>query len=270
MTLKTLIAFFVVAFSTVPALGHEFWIDPVDHMVPAGREIVADIRVGEAFAGGAQSYFPRNFRRFEIGTADGFAPVKGRMGDSPALTQSAPEGLAIVVHETTTYSLTYKSFDKFERFLDHKDALWVVDAHRARGLPSENFKELYSRYAKSLVAVGSGRGQDRVVGMETELVAGLNPYTDDLSNGLPVTLLYKGAPWSDAQIEVFEKAPGGNVSISTVRTDASGRARVPVKAGHRYMLDAVRLREPDQNLVENRDAAWESLWANLTFAVPGS
>jgi hypothetical protein len=43
-------------------------------------------------------------------------------------------------------------------------------------------------------------------------------------------------------------------------------ATVPVTAGHAYMLDAVVLREPEG--VSNPGALWESLWANLTFAVP--
>ncbi len=34
------------------------------------------------------------------------------------------------------------------------------------------------------------------------------------------------------------------------------------------MLDAVVLREPSEALAAERDVVWESLWANLTFAVP--
>ena len=51
-------------------------------------------------------------------------------------------------------------------------------------------------------------------------------------------------------------------------TDSEGRVTVPVKSGHRYMLDAVVLREPSANLAEATGAVWESLWANLTFEVP--
>ncbi|MDU8942754.1 DUF4198 domain-containing protein [Ovoidimarina sediminis] len=268
MTLKSLAPLIVVALSTVPALGHEFWIDPVDTAVPQGEEIVANIRVGQAFDGTAYSFFPKNFRRFEILSGEATAPVEMRIGDLPALAQTAPEGLAILVHETRDYDLTYREFDKFDAFVRHKDAAWVLDAHAARGLPETDFKEVYSRYAKSLVAVGDGQGSDRAVGLETELVAGLNPYTDDLSGGLPVTLYYQGAPWADAQIEVFEKAADDSVAISTVRTDAGGQAIVPVRPGHRYMLDAVKLREPGEEVSEKTGAVWESLWANLTFAVP--
>ena len=104
--------------------------------------------------------------------------------------------------------------------------------------------------------------------METELTAGLNPYRDDVSGGLPVTLTYKGAPRPDAQITVFEKAPDGTVAQSTARTGADGQALIPVRAGMRYMLDAVVLREPEPAVAAETGAVWESLWANLSFAVP--
>jgi len=50
--------------------------------------------------------------------------------------------------------------------------------------------------------------------------------------------------------------------------NSAGVALVPVLAGHAYMLDAVVLREPSAVLAEQTGAVWETLWANLTFAVP--
>lgn len=115
------------------------------------------------------------------------------------------------------------------------------------------------------MAVGDGGGQDHAFGLLTEIVALANPYTDDLSGGMPVQVLYDGAPRPDAQVEVFAKQ-GEAVTISTVRTDAEGRALVPVSPGTRYMLDSVVLREVPAGAFDG--AVWESLWANLTFAVP--
>lgn len=250
-------------------MGHEFWIDPVKFVVEPGEDIVADIRVGEEFRGSGYSYLPNNFRLFEIAQKDARVPVDGRLGDRPALTQAvAEEGLAVILHVTTDNTLTYKEFSKFEDFVRHKDALWTIAAHAERGLPEADFGEAYSRYAKSLVAVGAGAGSDRAYGLEAELVALTNPYTDDLSEGFRVQALYQGAPRQEEQVEVFERAPLGDITIATVRTDAEGVATVPVKPGHVYMLDAVVLREPSPALAAERSVVWESLWANLTFAVP--
>lgn len=252
------------------AQGHEFWIDPHAFVIDPGENVVADLRVGEDYNGSAYSYLPTNFRQFGLVQGRAAVLVDGRLGDRPALSQVPPgEGLLVVLHETTDNKLTYSEFAKFERFVTHKDARWTLAEHAERGLPDEGFSEAYSRYAKALVAVGDGRGQDRFLGLKTEFVAEANPYTDDLSGGFPVALFYQGEPRKDAQVEVFEKAEDGSVEIFLARTDEDGRATIPVKPGHRYMLDAVVLREPERALAEAGNVVWESLWANLTFEVPG-
>ncbi|MEO0918806.1 MAG: DUF4198 domain-containing protein, partial [Pseudomonadota bacterium] len=180
--------------------------------------------------------------------------------------KSAPEGLLVVIHATTDQHITWTSWNKFTNFLKHKDLTWGLEEHAARGLSQENVRERYSRYAKSLVAVGDGRGEDLVSGMVTEIVALENPYTDDVSDGLDVRALYQGRPLENAQIEVFRKAAGGEVVITTERTDANGVATIPIRPGARYMLDTVILRPLD--VTTKGDASWETLWANLTFEVP--
>lgn len=251
------------------AKAHEFWIDPVDHIVPEGGTISASIRVGELYKGSGYSFLPPQFRRFDYALGDTVAPVPGTIGDRPAVTMQAPgEGLVILIHETTDLIVSYTEFEKFRSFVEHKAAPWVLEDHAAKGFPTTKFREVYSRYAKSLVGVGDAAGQDRVVGLLTEIVALENPYTDDMTDGIDVQVFYDDAPRAGEQIEIFEKAPDDSVQVSTVTTDAEGRATIPVRPGHRYMLDSVVLREPAPDLAAAKDAIWESLWANLTFAVP--
>lgn len=235
-------------------------------MLDQGNAIVAAIRVGQDFEGGSYSYLPQNIRRFEVALDGSVMPVMSRMGDRPAMDMTLNgQGLAVIVHVTSDSSVRYKDAETFESFVTHKDAAWALDRHKKRGLPEAGFTERYSRYAKSLVAVGDGAGTDRAFGLLTEIVALANPYTDDLSAGLPVQVLFEGQPRANAQVEIFDK-DGDDVRIATVQTDGEGRAVVPVTPGHVYMLDAVVLRElqPEQA----GGAVWESLWANLTFAVP--
>ena len=111
-------------------------------------------------------------------------------------------------------------------------------------------------------------GSDRRVGLETELVALTNPYTDDLSDGMRVQLYYRENVRANEQVEVFEKDPRSGVVVTTYRTNDQGIARFPVKPGYRYMVDAVVLRVPSQSLQADTGTVWETLWANLTFAVP--
>ncbi|NHX27281.1 DUF4198 domain-containing protein, partial [Escherichia coli] len=194
--------------------------------------------------------------------------ITSRIGNRPAMSQPAMgEGLTIIVHETTDQRLTYTDWSKFTDFVTHKAFDGLPEAHIARGLPQTGFDETYRRYAKSLVAIGHGRGQDRAIGLETEIIALRNPYTDDVTNGLPVQVLYRGQPRRNAQLEVFSRAPGALVQNQRLRTDENGAVTVPVSPGHEYLLDAVILLDTGQD-----DSAlgpvWHSLWASLTFEIP--
>lgn len=251
------------------AKAHEFWISPDHFRISPQERIEARLRVGQKMQGAALAYLPKDVARFEVIQGDVTRPVTGRMGDDPALAMEAQgEGLAIVVHETQDARLTYKELKLFASFVTHKDAAWALEAHEARGLPQSGFAETYRRHAKSLIAVGDGAGADRVVGLKIELVAEANPYTDDLSLGLPLRLLLDGAPRSDAQVELFARHPDGTVSVSLHRTDAKGRVLVPVEPGWTYLADSVAL-----SALDNDDATlgpvWHSDWASLTFEVPG-
>ncbi len=251
-----------------PLWAHELWLEPADYQIAPGSPLVADIRVGENMDGPAYSYLPRDFRRFDLVRNGAVQPVEGRMGDRPALQSEAPgEGLVTLVYVTRDLSLTYTDFEKFAKFARHKDFEGALEAHETRGLSKDRFRERYVRYAKSLVAVGAGQGSDAEVGLETEIVALANPYTDDVSGGMPVRVLDAGAPRADAQVELFSKAPDGSVVVTLHRTDSDGVAVLPVTAGWSYLADAVVLRPLDP---QDDGPVWLTLWASLTFAVPAA
>jgi uncharacterized GH25 family protein len=251
----------------VSASAHEFWISPEAYQVPEGGTITAHIRVGQNFAGSAYSYIDMNIARFDLVQGESVVPVTGRMGDRPALNMAAPgPGLWVAVHQTSDSFLRYDKREMFVDFVTHKDFAWVLEEHAARGLPETGFRERYSRYAKALLAVGDGAGADREVGLLTEIVALANPYTDDLSGGLPVRVLYEGAPRANVQVEVFARDAAGEVTVTTTRTDTDGQAVIAVAPGTEYLVDAVVMRPLEPEAED--DPVWESLWAALTFAVP--
>ncbi len=251
----------------LPAISHEFFIQPQAYMVAPDAPLIADIRVGQQFKGSAYSYIPQNTVRFDLVMGDAVIPVDARTGDRPALNMAAPaQGLVTVVHQTTDSFLTYTDPAKFEQFVTHKDFAWALEENERRGIPEIGFRERYSRFGKALIAVGSGTGADREVGMETEIVALANPYTDDLSGGMPVLVLYQGKPRADTQVEVFARAPEADVTDEMYRTDAEGIATIPVVPGVEYLFDTVVMRALEP--VAENDPVWESLWASLTFMVP--
>lgn len=227
------------------------------------------MRNGQAFRGTALSWFDRRNARVELWQDGRSTAISGRPGDRPAIQlDDVAEGLAVLVYESTLSTLTYEDFGKVRHFAEQKDLSDMLERHAERGLPEDRVREAYTRFSKALVAVGDAEGFDTETGLETEFVALTNPYTDDLGAGMRVRLLYRQAPRADVQVEVFDRAPDGSVTTTRLRTDADGVATIPVAPGHAYQIDSVVLREPAADLAEAENVMWESLWANMTFAVP--
>lgn len=268
MLLRAFIAVTLLASS--PTSAHELWIEPLEYQVEKGAEVQAHIRNGQEFEGTNLAFFKNRNTRLNAIFSDQTAEISGRMGDSPAIQTRAPDkdGLIVIVHEASPSKLIYREWEKFVAFAKHKDFPNAVADHNAAGWSKDLFRERYTRHSKSLIAVGNAKGNDRAAGLATEFVALTNPYAEGFDGQMKVALTYLNEPRSDAQVEVFDRAPSGDVSISLYRTDANGIASVPVSQGHTYLFDAVVLRPAPDAGSEDTAPVWETLWASLTFFVP--
>ncbi len=255
----------------VAALGaqaHEYWIQPHDYRLEAGDPLVADVRVGMDFGGNQLAYLPRQINAFNIIDADGPHKIEGRIGDIPSVNITPTgDGLQILTLFSTSSKLTWSEFQKFDDFVNLHGMGWVLDRHAERGLPDVGFKEAYTRFVKSLVAIGDGAGQDHFTGMFFELVAGNNPYTDDMSAGMPITVMFKGEPLPDKQVDLFYRNLEGEVSRLSVQSDANGQAIVPNVGDGEYMVNVVHMIEPFPEDQARTGVAWHSLWGSITYAI---
>ena len=254
-----------LSLAALPVVAHEFWIAPEKFQVESGDQVTAHLRNGEMFRGADLAWFPHQSARTGIILNGRETPYEGRMGDIPALSfQAADDGLLTVLTVTEPGEVKYKSWEKFQAFAAEKGMTGIPSQHIARGLPQQDFWERYTRHVKALIAVGPGHGDDAERGMTAEFIALANPYTDDVSGGLPVRLLLHGEPRADAQIEIFAKGADGAVTRSVIHSDAQGEALIPVTPGNSYLLDAVAIQPAP---AEGR-AVWETFWATLVLALP--
>ena len=259
----------VVTFLTLlamPLFAHEFWLMPRDFSPEPGANLEIDIKVGQDFKGNTYGYSPQQFNSFEVMSSTARMPVTGRIGDYPAVNQApAGDGLNVVTHFSTSSRLVWDDRAKFDTFLATHGLEWVLAAHAERGLPEVGFAEAFTRFAKTLVALGNGVGNDFRTGLFFELVAGANPYTDDLSAGLPVQLFFMEDPVAGAQIDIFYVPEGGELTRTQVLTDDQGRATIPPTGPGDVMLNAVIMIEPFAEDAARTDVVWHSLWASLTY-----
>ena len=248
--------------------AHEFWIQPHKYRLEGGNALVADVRVGMDFGGNALAYIPSNINAFNIIDADGTHKVEGRIGDIPSvnITPTAP-GLQILTLFSTSSRLTWDDFQKFNEFVNLHGMGWVLERHAERDLPDSGFKEAYTRFVKSLVAVGDGAGEDRFTGMFFELVAGKNPYTDNMSDGMPITVMFKGQPLPDKQVDLFYRDTAGELTRLSVQSNANGIALIPNIGDGEYMVNVVHMIEPSPEDQERTGIVWHSLWGSITYAI---
>ncbi len=249
--------------------AHELWLDTKSFQPQIGDTVAIELRNGQNFKGINLSYFKNRIESFfweQNGTSTN---VTSRSGDVPAMKTPALEnGLMVVVYQSSSSTLSYKDWEKFDNFIRHKNLGLIEQAHESRGLPKTNFKESYKRFSKALIGIGSSKGQDRSFHLETEFIVLTNPYSEDTSRGIEVLLLYQNKPRINAQIEVFQRSVSGEVLVFYLKTDALGKAVIDVLPGHDYLLDAVVLRIPEGSNDKKAGAVWESLWAATTFSVP--
>lgn len=241
-----------------PLAAHEFWLEAEDYTVTEGG-VNVQLRVGQDFGGSEYPFVQQRFKAFTV-TVDGkTVPYQGRAGDRPAYQDATPKaGLQVLSYESQpdTLAFTESKPDLLANYLRAEGLDFVLEQHRADGLPEVGISEIYSRNAKALVQVGEG-GVDQATGLPFELVVQGTPYDGDAS--VTVQLLWRGQAMADYPINVFTKQT--DVKQTRVQTDAAGMATVAFPKGSRVLLNSVRI----ERLPEGSKHFYESWWASMTF-----
>lgn len=247
--------------------AHEMWIEPVKYQIKKGDTIYAHEKVGQNFKGNQYSYLNTSYEKLDISTNNKTHPVHSRIGDLPAIHEVAKEeGLTILSAVTTVSDIRYETWEKFKHFIHSKELDWVLIKHKERGLPSKGFAEAYQRFPKALVKVGSGKGEDKALGMTLEWVVETNPYTTPRTEKgvIKARLLWKGKPLKYTHVGVFNRVDGQFIRTS-LSTDEHGRVEIPQANGGAFLINAVQMIEPSEKVRNETGAVWESLWASVTY-----
>lgn len=267
--LRPWIAATLLVWGISAAAAHEFWVEPRRYSVESGARITAKLRNGQMMRGAELPYLRTWIRAFSVTTRDSTRDVEGFDGDMPALSYAAEQpGLHVIAYESTVDRITFDDWDRFRKYLAYEGLGGIAEVHRARGLPEVGFSEDYTRFAKALVQVGpvGAEDKDARLGLRFELVAENNPYAPG-ADAVTVTLLRQGEPVAGRQIAVFRCS--GEVTRTTVITNARGQAVIPIAGGGVFLLNAVDIRPVETDALGKDSVVWASDWASLTFG-PGT
>jgi uncharacterized GH25 family protein len=270
---RTVLKIFAISWGLLAATAtqlhaHEFWLDPSNFTPKAGAQVPVVLRNGMNFLGDSYPFVKAQSKRFTITDGQGERRIKAVEGDDPAANVAVPiAGLSVVAFQRAPDLVTYQSVSHFLETLDDEGLDAIAAQYRALQTPPKTIRESYARFAKTLLSVGAGGGNDRAVGLALEIVVETNPYMLAKDAPLSVRVLQAGKPVEGVQIKAFNRADAQ--SPRRVRSDVEGRALLPSVAVGETLLSAVVMAPGDPSARDQKlRADWISLWASVTFKRP--
>ncbi|HEY1435172.1 MAG TPA: DUF4198 domain-containing protein [Thermoanaerobaculia bacterium] len=255
-----------LALVAAPLCAHDFWIEPTTFRPAVGDTLGVRLIVGQKFRGDTLPRNPAMISRFVLVSDAGETPVAGHAADEPAgAVRIEQPGLALIAYRSLDSAVSLEAA-KFEDYLKEEGLEAIIAARAKRGDSQKPSRELFSRSAKALIAAGGSgaSGFDRIVGLTLELVPESNPYAMKEGDTLPVRLLYEGKPLPGALVVALSyDDPDRKIAA---RSDRDGRVSLRLPKEGVWLVKAVHmvpvLGDPNED--------WRSIWASLTFEVPGA
>ncbi len=259
--MKQLSYLLIVPILATGSLGqaHEFWLQPEVYDAQAGLAVPVQIKSGEGFEGIQYPWIPA--RVAEAGTTSQLDILRTSPKLPAIQLTAAANGLTTLHYRSNPTELEYSSYKDFTDFLQEDGLQWVDARHRARKLPDTGWKEAFTRYAKTLIKVGVGEGQDKPGLMPYEWIAVSNPYTTK-SREYTLQLLAAGQPVIGAQVTWFTRGHEdiGEMERSLAVTDATGSVQIPAIENTEYLVSSVIMTEHNSQTMP-----WQSHWVSITF-----
>lgn len=239
-----------------PASAHEFWLEPSAFTVVPEARVAVRLCVGDGYQTQSLARDAGRIEEFFVLGPDGKRDVVGLDGVDPAGFARLQAAGPHVIAYRSNRAFTGQPDAKFVAYL-HEDGLEAIIPRRAgQDQPERLVRESYSRYAKVLVRADAAAALvDRPLGLTLEVIA---------ESTTTFRLLYQGEPLAGALLKAMRL--GGTDGEMSTRTGADGRGNFQLETPGVWRISAVHMTRPPAGV----DAEWDSLWASLTFEVPGA
>lgn len=186
-------------------------------------------------------------------------------GDTSSFRVRTGTSGTYVLGASTRPSVIALTAPEFNEYLRSDGIPDVLAARRREGELEKGARERYHKHVKGLLQVGAVRSEHFAteLGYPAEIIPLTNPYALAAGGTLRVRTLVDGSPVAN-QFVLYggRTAKGSRIAQRSVRSDSTGVARIPLRAGGTWYVKFINMTRVQSDSVD-----YESKWATLTFRV---
>ena len=251
--------------------AHDFWLIPNAFRIANGAQIEVSGQTSSRFPSSEAAVGPERVADARILSATQEARIRDLAVSGTSLRLRHRPGSAgqRVVAVTLHSRSVRESAEGFRHYLVLEGAPEALERYERQGvLPTDSITRRYTKYAKTLIEVGTGgpRAFSRVSGHPAEFVPLTDPAALAAGDTLPVRLLHRGQPLSGAHVHagsVPHRSSAEEEMAVTLTTDPDGVVRVPIDRSGLWNVRALHVVPSDPG----SGADWDTHWVTLVFGV---
>lgn len=278
-TLRACIALSVLLLAAMPLQAHEFWIGPVTPALTVGDTARLTLHVGEFFEGEMLGFTASQTAAFRQYSAAGSKDLRALMplrAVLPAFTLPVTTaGTHLVTFDSQPNTITL-SADRFHAYLHDEGLDFIKTQRETSGMAEKPGRERYRRFVKTLLRVSAAPNMVEqsslatpdmtyatLVGQRLEILPMTDPLALTPGDALSVRVIFEGKPLQGALLKAWHKQGNQTLTIRA-RTSADGIASFNLPYNGAWMISVVHM----VPAIGTKEFDWDSLWGNLTFALP--
>ncbi|MCY7369782.1 MAG: DUF4198 domain-containing protein [Polaromonas sp.] len=259
--------------------AHEFWFAPVTQALKAGSAAELSLYVGEYFDGVLVGFSAPQTASLKHISSAGTRDLRAQVPAQPVASMSVPlsaPGTHLIAYDSQPSQIELPA-GRFQAYLHDEGLDFIQKQREAAGAADTPGRERYRRNVKTLFAVGeapagpvgqAAAAPEKIyavrVGHRLELVPLNDPLRMPAGGALGLELLFDGKPLEGALIKAWHRRSGQTLMIRAI-SSKQGQVSLDLPYAGAWMVSAVHM-VPATGV---KDIDWDSLWANLSFVVPG-
>lgn len=256
----------MVLAAAMPAMAHDFWLQPRGYQFPAPAAAPFIVLVGHGPVRQRWAGDPARVLFLKSIGPDGVHDHRGDLhegaGSNGVLRFTQP-GTYIVAMQTTPAESDLPAL-RYNSYATEEGLTPALDLRARTGQTNADGREIYSRRLKALIQVGPDAGPQPLVtqpvGLSLEIVPERDPYRLKPGQTLPVRILYGGRPLEGALVKLtnldFDTRP-----VEMHRSDRAGRAAFSVPDSGAWLVNVIWTKP----ITGNPKFDFETTFSSLTF-----